>query len=398
MFHSCTTTDLVAVALWLTFLAIPAEPAEGNDLPPNIARVVATIKKLGGKVELNPDSTDVVGVDLSGSRATDAALLQLKPLAALKALDLSNTRISNSGLLQLASLPNLETVNVFACSVTEAGIVALQKKAPKLIVTQVASPAVQQAAMELIRQVGGRITMTDGKVTKIDLRNDETNPCRATDDTLLVLPAFPDLETLSLEYLNISNAGLVPLRHLKNLRGLNLSEFEDHAITDEGIEHIKGLTNLEWLDLERAVITDAGLRQLAGLTRLREFWLFGRVTDAGMATLEKFPSLESLWLYCPNVTDAGLRHIKGHKLKLLEVGSWDGRPLQFTAKALSWLADMKSLEELNFRDAPQVNDMALGQLRYLVNLKTLQCERSGITLQGVDSLKRYLPKLETVKL
>lgn len=98
------------------------------------------------------------------------------------------------------------------------------------------------------------------------------------------------------------------------------------------------------------------------------------------------------------VTDAGLRHIKGHKLKLLEVASWDGRPMQFTGKALSWLAEMKTLEELNFRDAPQVNDMALWQLRYLVNLKTLQCERSGITLQGVDSLKHYLPKLENVKL
>lgn len=397
MFLSRTRFGLAIATLCVVF-ATSAFAEQDAQLPPVIARTVASIKKLGGKVELNPESTDVIAVDLSGSGVTDVALMQLKPLAAMKSLDLSNTRIGNAGLLHLASLRNLETVNVFACPVTEAGIAALKKKTPTLNITQVAGPAVQEAAIEVIRQVGGRITMTDGRVMAIDLRNDETTPCRATDETLLVLPAFPDLEILSLEYLNISNAGLAPLRHLKKLRSLDLSENEDRAITDEGIEHIKGLTNLESLDLERAVITDAGLRQLAGLTKLRQFWLFGRVTDAGMATLEKLPALESLWLYCPNLTDAGLRHIKGHKLKLLEVGSWGGRPLIFTNQALAVIGGIKTLEELNFRDAPQVGDAGLSQLRYLGNLTTLQCERSGITLQGVDNLKRYLPKLETVKL
>jgi len=368
--------------------------ANAKGLPATVLRAITTIKKLGGTVVLNPERTEVLGVDLSASRATDAALLPLKLFTGLKSLDLSNTRLTNAGLLHLASIPSLETVDVFGCPVTDAGIEALQKKSPNLVVTQTASQAVQQAAIGVIRRVGGTLDIQNGRVIGINLRDSI-----ATDDTLLVLPAFPDLETLSLEYLNISNSGLAPLRHLKNLRRLDLSEFEDHAITNEGIEHIKGLTNLESLDLERAVITDVGVKKLAGLTKLRQLWLFGEFTDVGMETLAQFPELEELLIFSNGITDAGLRHIKGHsRLNRLVITSWTGRPLLITNQGLVWLKDLTSLQgELNLAYT-QIDDAGLGRLKNLVNLKAIDLTHTRVSQQGVANLKRLLPKLVNIKL
>jgi serine/threonine protein kinase len=364
-----------------------------KSLPPTVVRVMASLKKLGGTVVLNPEKTGVLSVDLSGSQATNATLLQLRLLAGLKALNLSNTRITDAGLLHLASLPTLETVNVFACPVTDAGIEALRKKAPTIAVAQTAGPAAQQAAIDVIRQIGGKVEMRNGKVTAIDLRDSA-----ATDETLLVLPAFADLESLGLEYINISNAGLAPLRHLKNLRRLDLSESEDHAITDEGLEHIKGLTNLESLDLERAVITDVGVKKLAGMTKLRQLWLFGAFTDTGMETLAHFPDLEELLIFSNGITDAGLKHIKDHKrLDRLVITSWTSQQLLITNRGLVWLQGLTSLQwELNLAYT-QIDDAGLVHLKTLVNLKALDLTNTHVSQSGIENLKRALPKLVNIK-
>ena len=66
---------------------------------------------------------------------------------------------------------------------------------------------------------------------------------------------------------------------------LNLSSTE---ITDEGLMHLKGLTNLRGLDLWRTQITDAGLLHLKGLTKLQNLDLRDtKVTDAGVAELQQ---------------------------------------------------------------------------------------------------------------
>lgn len=389
------TAILVAAYCLMPFVSSNgAEPTAdaGNNLPQSIAQAVAALKKVGGKVELNAESTEVTSIDLSLSKATDSTLAHVKAIATLKSLDLSGTRIGNAGLLQLSELANLTSLNVFACPVSDTGIEALRKKLANVVVSQELTPKFREAAIESVRRINGEITMTDDKTTSISLRDS-----KATDETLRALPAFADLESLSLEYLPISNGGLEPLRHLKKLRHLNLSLSEPHAINDAGLEHIKGLTTLESLDLEGATITDAGLRKLTGLKMLKELWLFGNVTDAGMITLQNFPDLHSLWLYCPRITDTGFRHLKEHKLTLLEIGSFNGVPLKLSGQALAQIGSLRTLEQLNVRDAPKIDDASLIQLKQLVNLTTLQCEGTGITAQGIEDIKRYLPKLTTTK-
>ena len=52
---------------------------------------------------------------------------------------------------------------------------------------------------------------------------------------------------------------------MTRLRSLYLTAIE---ITDAGLVHLKGLANLKWLNLAVTQVTDAGLVHLKGLTKL----------------------------------------------------------------------------------------------------------------------------------
>ena len=84
--------------------------------------------------------------------------------------------------------------------------------------------------------------------------------------------------------LRLTDSGLVDLRGLKNLQGLNLSW--NTRITDAGLKELAELKNLQWLDLRETKITDAGLKELAELKNLQ--WLdlsSTKITDAGVEGL-----------------------------------------------------------------------------------------------------------------
>ena len=63
---------------------------------------------------------------------------------------------------------------------------------------------------------------------------------------------------------------------------------ENTAITDAGLVHLKGLKDLKELSLINTAITDAGLVHLKGLTKLEDLWLdYTDVTVAGVHELQE---------------------------------------------------------------------------------------------------------------
>jgi len=59
-------------------------------------------------------------------------------------------------------------------------------------------------------------------------------------------------------------------------------------VSDAGLVHLRGLTQLKWLDLTGTQVTGSGLEHLQGLTQLQELTLSNtKVTDAGVAELQK---------------------------------------------------------------------------------------------------------------
>ena len=81
-------------------------PAASGD-----ASAVAALKKLGARIKQD-DQGNVVELNLSRSKITDAGLLHLKALTGLQLLGLGTTQITDAGLVHLKGLTNLQTLNL----------------------------------------------------------------------------------------------------------------------------------------------------------------------------------------------------------------------------------------------------------------------------------------------
>jgi internalin A len=92
MNDSMSRTALLIVALLLVSIS-PSWSAEPQD---EQAKAVAQIKKIGGKVTVDEKSPDkqVIGVDLSETKATDETVKHLEGLTKLQSLNLSNCELN----------------------------------------------------------------------------------------------------------------------------------------------------------------------------------------------------------------------------------------------------------------------------------------------------------------
>ena len=113
------TPGLLLFAVWL--LSPGAWAADQGD-------AVATITKLGGKVEVDESSPGkpVVKVNLRNKPIKDADLEQLKGLTKLQELRLGGTKITNRGLEHLKELTELRTLILDRTEVSDDGLKHLQ--------------------------------------------------------------------------------------------------------------------------------------------------------------------------------------------------------------------------------------------------------------------------------
>lgn len=135
-------------------------------------------------------------------------------------------------------------------------------------------------------------------------------------ERLAFLQCLTGLQGLALSS-DLSDAALVHLRHLSNLRELSL-----RGRSDAGLVHLEGLTELKFLDLSGSlasilrsasgILLEDGLAHLRHLPRLEELHLRGRkISVAGLVHLGSLTELRSLDLSGTDMTDNGLTHISG---------------------------------------------------------------------------------------
>jgi hypothetical protein len=121
-----------------------------------------------------------------------------------------------------------------------------------------------------IQRAGGFYMRKDGSrwrpVIGIDLDAttvDDTGAVRprghVTDETLLLVGRFAELQVLSLDGADLTDAGLFALRGLKALERLNLSRT---PLTDVGLSHVKALARLREIDLRGTRVTPEGVGAL----------------------------------------------------------------------------------------------------------------------------------------
>jgi hypothetical protein len=149
----------------------------------------------------------------------------------LKVLDLRYSAVTSALLLKLTALPSLEELNLDSCNVSDGAIAHLADKGvcPNLLSLDLADNS----------------QLTDAGIAKI--------------------AKFQKLKRLSLFYCNVTNAGLKHLSQLKDLEVLNLDSRE---ISDDGLLPLQCLTKLKNLDVFTGRITDVGCGHLSSIRSL----------------------------------------------------------------------------------------------------------------------------------
>ena len=201
---------------------------------------------------------------------------------------------------------------------------------------------------------------------------DHNNQHQLAAITLLPDEIKSKIHRLTVAGSSISNANLVHLAGLTELRSLNLSRSR-HLRTD-GLDHLQGLTKLASLDLSGCFnLSQGDGAPLRFPENVRSLNLSGcrSLTNHDFAALQPLAKLQSLDLSrCSNLTDGAVENLQCST----------------------------SLHTLNLSSCTQITDAGIAHLQPFAELQSLSLEScSGITGVGFEHL-RELPKLHSLDL
>jgi hypothetical protein len=114
---------------------------------------------------------------------------------------------------------------------------------------------------------------------------------------------------------DITDEGVIQLGNLSRLRNVHISESH---LSNRGLAALAQLPQIEHLTLQSNDITDAGVRALEKNSTLETLWIGGlshhpsQLTDAAVADLASIPNLRVLELQHTQVTVSGLQPLKDH--------------------------------------------------------------------------------------
>ena len=139
-----------------------------------------------------------------------------------------------------------------------------------------------------------------------------------TDDALASLNTMTSLRKLNLDKnYHLSDLSLMYISTLTSLTELSLCECT--GITDYGIGLLNTVKSLQKLELEECpLLTDLSLKNIK-LVSLKKLCLSLclKISDVGLSYLKALVNLEWLDLFGIDITDSGLMHLDGLKLKWL---------------------------------------------------------------------------------
>ena len=385
---------------------------------------------------------EIVTLDLSGTRITDAGLGQLNAFTNLRELKLRSTNISDEGLRYLATLEELRSLDLGNTQVMGPGLEYLQSL-----------PHLER------------------------LELDET---KLTDNGLKYVRGLRQIRSLNIRNTAVSDRGLKHITELSGLRSLSVGPM----VTNAGLEQLGKLLELTKLSLEGTSSTDSGVRELRralpglkvhdsrfrkqrplfapdltqqqAIEKIEEMggsvtvgegisgksmvsvYLYARgADDAMLALLDPFDQIQELHLAGGWISDSGLQHLPPlRQLRSLSLRgdtwrhnerqrrSWpfgtvyrpevrdtwisdDGvrllgehtqlRSLDLTGTyitddALRSLAQLLELRELGLRNAV-VTDAGLKHLRPFKNLRALDLTHTTVSDKGIEHLQA-LPHLQ----
>ncbi len=230
------------------------------------------------------------------------------------------------------------------------------------------------AVAKQLEAIGGKVTQRDGVVSQVEFRD-----CT-----------------------KIGDAELRAIGQLSHLKSLTLYG-KLHGLNDSTVGHLKGLQELESLSTDGAQLSDAGLAQLAALSSLRSaafFHLSFRMegfTGKGFAAWKVLPKLERLTVAGMTMGDEGFAAI-ATLTGLRDLSTWHTYQTEAGNAEIAKLPSLTSLK-LGQRlphagaKAPSLSDASLPTLAIIKTLESLKIGEAQFTLEALRALKA-LPKLK----
>lgn len=208
-----------------------------------------------------------------------------------------------------------------------------------------------------------------------------------TDDDLAVLKKLPNLGSLTLGATKVTDAGLIHLLEMEQLRELSLFSLK---ITDTGVMQLKRLVNLQALVLSDTQVTDAGLEHLKAMSNLQYLNLNNlKISNAGLAHLQDMTSLRRLHVCKSRLRDNDLMNLK----KLVNLEELNLSDSQITDAGLVHLRELPNLECLDL-NSTQLTDAALADIQQMHSLNSINISHSKVTQSGHTELARARPDLK----
>jgi hypothetical protein len=181
-----------------------------------------------------------------------------------------------------------------------------------------------------------------------------------------------------------TNAGLrdEDLAILQHFPRLKVLEVSAPLVTDEALVHVEGIKSLRELTLCETQVTNRGLRCLRGIP-LEKLVLAGpHVTDETLEALEIFPTLRKLMVLESSVTDVGLAHLE-HVPNLEKIYLSDS---PICGAGMVHLAKLTRLHELDLMGLA-ISDAGIVSLAALPKLQHLDVSRTPVTEVGLLALR-----------
>ena len=251
------------------------------------------------------------------------------------------------------------------------------------------------ADVQLLEKLGAKVTQTAGVVTQVQVKCDAFTEAdfrtlgsfttiknltisgkTITDDTLALLTGLVELEQLSTDATQLTDAGYKHFAAFQKLKSLAFFHpaFRSKDFTGSGLASLKALTKLERLTFAGSTAGDVAMEAIGQLTQLKEFrtWHTAQ-TQAGNASLAKLTNLTALRM--------------GQRLP--EWGK--DTPISFDESTMTVIAQIKTLESLELTEA-RLSAKIIPQLQALPKLAKLKIETVDISADDVDAIKAALPK------
>lgn len=245
-----------------------------------------------------------------------------------------------------------------------------------------------------LNALGAKVTETAGVVTQVNVKCDAFTEAdfrtlgsfttikdltisgkTITDETLALLTGLTELERLSSDGIQLTDAGYKHFTAFQKLKSLSFFHpaFRSEKFTGSGLAHLKALPKLERLTFAGSTAGDAAMEAIGQLTQLKEFrtWHTAQ-TQAGNTHLLKLTNL------------TGLR--MGQRLP-----SWGkDSPISFDESTMATLAQIKTLESLELTEA-RLSAKIIPHLKSLPKLTKLKLETVDISAADVEAIQAALP-------